>query len=195
MFKLRLCAAGCGQTAISGSELCGEHVLDPPAEALRIAGYIRENAVIRDICGGRLRYVDVDFSDKQFYGCDFFHSFFINCNFKNAIVRTSVFDFSAFIDCDCRDMKLDFVTMAGTKLRNTSFKGSDMRQLNFCGASIHNCDLSETDLYNSRFIMANIRGTNISDSNLKKVSFVAAEIEDVNFKFSSTNEAVFENEG
>ncbi|MDR2795581.1 MAG: hypothetical protein LBB47_02575, partial [Spirochaetaceae bacterium] len=35
MFKERLCAAGCGNSAISGSELCGPHCADPPGEARR----------------------------------------------------------------------------------------------------------------------------------------------------------------
>ncbi|MDR2102375.1 MAG: pentapeptide repeat-containing protein, partial [Treponema sp.] len=72
MFTLIPCAAGCGRSAISGTNICAVHAADPAKEMARIAAYIGERQIIKDLNAPGLSFEGTDFSHRQFYGCNFY---------------------------------------------------------------------------------------------------------------------------
>ena len=110
MFKRTPCAAGCGNGAISGSELCGLHCADPRKEARRIAADIFGKNTICDLDAAHLSFEDHDFSSKHFYGCNFTEDCFKSCLFRGVLARMVFFDGSVFNDCDFSNCDLQFLS-------------------------------------------------------------------------------------
>lgn len=192
MFEFVNCAAGCGNSAISGSELCGLHCADPDAESMRLAACIMKDNVVYDLNAARLRFQNKDFSRHEFYGCNFMESVFTSCYFTGCMMRMDIFDMSQFIDCDFTKSDLRSVSFGGCLFQNCNFQDSELSHLNFCGAKIENSLYSHSNLYNSRFNGAHIIDTKMDDCNLKKTFFINSYQENSSFKSSNTAEAVFE---
>ncbi|MFP3090999.1 pentapeptide repeat-containing protein [Treponema sp. TIM-1] len=192
MFKVIPCAAGCGHTALSGSTTCAVHAADPGKEAARIAAYIHDRKIIKDLNAAGLRFESVDFSHRHFYGCNFIRSEFSMCLFTENLVRMSFFDFGIFTNCDFSKSDLQFLSFAGSTLRNCTFENSELVNINYGGAVISDCTFNYSNLYNSRFIDSVIELTDFIDCNVKKTYFIKSKQEGISFKSSNTAEAVFE---
>jgi hypothetical protein len=194
MFKKTPCAAGCGNGAISGSELCGLHCAEPRKEAYRIASYILGQNTIRDLNAAHLRFEDNNFSSKQFYGCNFIESYFKNGLFSGSFMRMVFFDGSVFVDCDFSNSDLQFLSFGNCVFENCKFNDSELIHLNFNATSFSRSSFDHSNLYNSRFNMAKLEQTSIEDCNLKNVYFFNFEQTDVSFRYSNTKDAFFEME-
>ncbi|MDR2258592.1 MAG: pentapeptide repeat-containing protein, partial [Treponema sp.] len=66
MFAIIPCAAGCGRAAITGSRICAVHAANPALESERIAEYIAQRLVIKDLNAPGLHFDSIDFSRRQF---------------------------------------------------------------------------------------------------------------------------------
>jgi uncharacterized protein YjbI with pentapeptide repeats len=191
MFSLALCAAGCGQLAVTGSALCADHSADRGAESERVSGIIREAQHIHNFSAGRLAFYDADFSKKRITASCFFKSVFTNCNFTKSLFRTGFFDFAVFENCDFRETNMEFLSFGGATFKDCAFNNSELTHLNFSGVKIQNCDFSGSNLYNSRFIAAKIQNTLMVDCNVKKVFFIGAAVGELDLHASNDKEAVY----
>jgi len=81
MFVLNSCAAGCGRPAITGSALCAIHSANSHDDALRLTEFILNEKYVKDISAQGLHFEGVDFSKRQFYGCNFSGATFSMCLF------------------------------------------------------------------------------------------------------------------
>ncbi|MDR2865155.1 MAG: pentapeptide repeat-containing protein [Spirochaetaceae bacterium] len=194
MFEFKPCAAGCGNGAITGSNLCGLHCVDRDTESRRLAMYITERKELHNLCVSHLIFKNQDFSSREYYGCNFMESIFISCSFKKSRMRMTFFDMSIFNDCDFSNCDTQFLSFGGASLQSCAFQDSELVHLNFCGAMISNCEFSHSNLYNSRFNSTQINNTQIDDCNIKKVFFINSIMKNVSLKYSNTAEAVFEYE-
>ncbi|MDR0382891.1 MAG: pentapeptide repeat-containing protein, partial [Spirochaetaceae bacterium] len=192
MFKNVPCVAGCGNAAVSGSDLCGLHCVDPQKEAARISENILSLNNVCDLSAGYLRFKNKDFSSKHFSGCNFTESYFESCAFNGSTFRMTFFDASVFIDCDFSNSDMEFVSFGLCVFENCKFNDSELIHLNFNGATISQCSFDHSDLYSSRFNMAKIARTTIADCNVKNVFFINCGQDDVSFKSSNTKDAFFE---
>jgi uncharacterized protein YjbI with pentapeptide repeats len=192
MFTLTPCAAGCGQPAITGSQLCACHVADPEKEAARLGQYISQRRLIKDLSAPALHFESTDFSHRQFFGCNFNEASFDMCLFTGSYVRMTFFDFSRFENCDFSKSDLQFISFAGCMMLNCTFEGSELVHVNYGGAIIKGCTFNNSNLYNSRFINASISDSDFVDCNLKKTHFFKLKQERLSFKSSNTAEAIFD---
>lgn len=192
MFTLSLCAAGCGQAAITGSNLCFAHQGNPELETIRIADYITEHKIIADLNAQMIHFENIDFSRCQFDGCNFKQARFSMCVFTGTKMRMSFFDFADFSSCDFSKSDLQFLSFAGSRIHNCTFEGSELLHLNFLGTSIFETTFDNSNLYNSRFINSTIMRSDFINCNLKRVNFHGSRREEINFKSSNTAEALFE---
>jgi uncharacterized protein YjbI with pentapeptide repeats len=192
MFTVIPCAAGCGRTALSGSQTCAVHAANRNKETARIAAYILDQDVIKDLCAPDLHFESVDFSRRSFYGCNFHGASFSMCLFTRTSMRMCFFDFAFFNNCDFSHSDLQFTSFAGSGIRNCTFEGSELVHLNFGGAHISESTFNDSNLYNSRFIGAEMEYSDFIDCNTKKTYFVKTKQEGISFKSSNTAEAVFE---
>jgi uncharacterized protein YjbI with pentapeptide repeats len=195
MFTIIPCAAGCGRAAITGSTTCAVHAVNREGEAERIAGYIHDRKVIKDLNASGLHFESVDFSQRSFYGCNFQTASFTMCLFTGDLMRMSFFDFAAFTNCDFSKTDLQFLSFAGADLRDCTFENSELLHLNYGGAVISDCTFNNSNLYNSRFINAAIELSDFVDCNIKRTCFIRCKQEGVSFRSSNTAEAMFEMEG
>jgi uncharacterized protein YjbI with pentapeptide repeats len=191
MFSLSPCAAGCGRTAITGSQLCALHVANERREAERMGQYISERMVIKDLNASGLHFASIDFSHRKFYGCNFKGATFSMCLFTESLMRMVFFDFGVFQNCDFSKSDLQFLSFAGAKIRDCTFEGSELVHLNYGGAVIRDCTFNKSNLYNSRFINADMEYSDFIDCNIKKTCFIRAKQEGISFKSSNTAEAIF----
>jgi uncharacterized protein YjbI with pentapeptide repeats len=194
MFTVSPCAAGCGRAAISGSNICYTHQANPEQEILRITQYIAQNKSIKDISVAGMRFENIDFSRRQFYGCNFREAVFLKCILSETSMRMSFFDFADFDACDFSKSDLQFLSFAGARFRSCIFDGSELVHVNFIGASVSGTSFNNSNLYNSRFINAELEKSQFIDCNLKKTWFIGARQNEIEFKSSNTAEAVFEME-
>jgi uncharacterized protein YjbI with pentapeptide repeats len=98
MFMIKPCAAGCGRSAITGTNTCALHSANQAKEAERIAALITEQQTIKDINAAGLHFIGVDFSKRRFFGCNFYQSKFSMCLFSETFLRMSFFDFATLLD-------------------------------------------------------------------------------------------------
>jgi uncharacterized protein YjbI with pentapeptide repeats len=194
MFSIIPCAAGCGRAAISGSQICAVHSANPAGDSERIAAHIGERETVKDLNAPGLHFDSIDFSRRQFFGCNFKGASFSMCLFTNSVMRMGFFDFSVFYNCDFSRSDLQFLSFAGSTLRNCTFEGSELVNINFGGAVISDCTFNNSNLYNSRFIGSDIELSDFIDCNLKRTYFIGARQEGVSFKSSNTAESVFTEE-
>jgi uncharacterized protein YjbI with pentapeptide repeats len=217
MFEYKPCAAGCGNSALSGSELCALHSADSTAEASRIVGYMLGGGQVHSLNAAYLKYQNIVFTRHEFYGCNFENSEFISCTFTECNMRLDFFDFATFTDCKFIKSDMRSVSFGGAIFERCSFEDSELLHLNFCGASIKDTIFCHSNLYNSRFNNAKIgkignmeplnnaagesnalaeagsgvTGFEINDCNVKKVFFINVKQSDIKFRSSNTAEAIF----
>jgi uncharacterized protein YjbI with pentapeptide repeats len=194
MFSLIPCAAGCGKSAITGSQLCAIHAASPEREGARIGEYIAKRRIIKDLNAPGLHFESVDFSHRQFFGCNFNEASFDMCLFTGSLMRMVFFDFSRFENCDFSKTDMQFLSFAGCRFVNCTFEGSELVHLNYGGSVIKGCTFNNSNLYNSRFISTDVFHTDFVNCNLKKTNFIRLKQEQVNYKSSNTAEAIFEEE-
>ena len=75
MFIFDPCAAGCGNIALTGSNLCGIHCVDQSAEARRICSLIEGQNNIVNLNAAQLKFENVNFSGKHFSGSNLQNQF------------------------------------------------------------------------------------------------------------------------
>jgi uncharacterized protein YjbI with pentapeptide repeats len=191
MFIINPCAAGCGRPSITGSSLCFIHQANPEQEYRRVCAYIEENKLIKDMNVSGIRFENIDFSNRHFYGCNFRDTTYVRCVFSNVKIRMSFFDFSDFSNCDFARSNIQFLSFAGANFRNCNFEESEIVHANFGGATVIDTSFNNSNLYNSRFISADLNKAAFINCNLKRVNFINSKQNDILFKLSNTAESVF----
>ncbi|MDR1904115.1 MAG: pentapeptide repeat-containing protein [Treponema sp.] len=190
MFTFIPCAAGCGRSAITGSNICAVHSAEAEAEAKRIALYIAGEETITDLNAEGLRFDEVDFSGRRFDGCTFQNASFYRCNFSSSFMRVCFFDFANLSECNFEKSNLTFLSFAGASISNSTFRYSEICNVNYGGCVISGVVFDHSKLYNSRFIRANLEDTSIIDCDLKQVNLIKICKTNVIIKSSNTNEAI-----
>ncbi|MCL2270594.1 MAG: pentapeptide repeat-containing protein [Treponema sp.] len=194
VFAINPCAAGCGRPAINGSNICFLHQANQEQETQRIVASITESSTVKDMCVIGMRFTDVDFSNRRYYGCNFREAVFSKCLFTGSLMRMCFFDFAEFTDCDFSKSDLQFLSFAGARISNSLFEESELVHANFLGAAVSGTSFNHSNLYNSRFINAQLEKSEFVNCNLKRVYFINASQKDTNFKASNTAEAIHEME-
>jgi uncharacterized protein YjbI with pentapeptide repeats len=113
MFTISPCAAGCGRSAISGSNICFVHQANQEQEIKRIENYIAGEKTIKDLNAAGIRFTEVDFSGRRFFGCNFKEASFSKCIFSDTVMRMCFFFFFYFFECDFFAMDLQFLFFFG----------------------------------------------------------------------------------
>lgn len=202
MFSYEICSKqGCHKLALSrflpngeivGSDsFCLEHHPDIEGFKIDLINYIKNHEKIIGLSAYGLKFENLDFSGKKFYGCNMQHCTFSNIHTENFRSRISSFDFSIFSDCNLIASNLQFVSLAGAKFSHVLFTNSDLIQNNFCGIQAYQSSFDDSDLYNSRFIRANLIDTSFQNCNIKRTNFTEIKKSNVSFKLSNTREAHF----
>lgn len=173
---------------------CIEHTPDKEAAALSIRQYIETHQKIIGLSACGMDITQIDFSDKEFYGCNFQHSKFNGIHSNGARLRMCILDFSTFTDCDMLNSNIQFCSFAGSRFVHMLFTGSDLVQSNFNGISAYQCSFDDSDFYASRFIKAMLMNTSMSNCNLKRAIFYDCTRERVSFRLSNTREAFLSRE-
>jgi uncharacterized protein YjbI with pentapeptide repeats len=192
MFTISPCAAGCGRPAITGSNICFIHQANPEQETRRISELIITMDIVKDLNASGMRFENIDFSRRRFYGCNFREASFSKCVLSETVMRLSLFEFATFYQCEFSKTDLQFLSFAGARIRNCSFEGSELAHVNFVGAAVSDTVFNNSDLYNSRFINADLEASGFVNCNLKRTYFISARQQAISFKASNTAEAVFE---
>jgi uncharacterized protein YjbI with pentapeptide repeats len=198
IFEHRPCAAGCGNGAISGSELCALHCADRASESNRLVNHILSKTQVSGLSAAYLKYENITFIRREFYGCNFFNAEFVSCTFTECNMRLDFFDFATFTNCKFVKSDMRSVSFGGSSLDHCLFEDSELLHINFCGAKINDTLFCHSNLYNSRFNNSKIKGgvdmakgLEINDCNVKKVFFINVNQDDIKFKSSNSAEAVF----
>jgi uncharacterized protein YjbI with pentapeptide repeats len=194
MFKVVLCAAGCGRSAITGSSLCAVHVADSRRETARIVRLIKEQTCMTNLNAAGLHFENEDFSNRSFYECNFIDASFSQCIFTGTFMRLVFFDFAVFFYGNLTKSDIQFSSFAGAKFYSCTFEDSELPHLNYTGTIISDCSFNHSNLYNSRFINADLDHSNFIDCTLTHANFIGAKQNVVSFKASNTAEAVFKQE-
>ena len=202
MFSLNVCShPECRKQAVTRFDknsqilqtagFCLEH--DPHAEETvnAIFTYIQNNNKIIGINMSGVRFENIDFTDKKFYGCNLQKCSFINVHSEFCRMRMSMLDFSIFGDCNMLNSNMQFTSFAGCSFSHVLWTNSDLVHNNFSGIIAQQSSFDDSDLYNSRFIRAKLINTSIRNCNIKKTFFYDAVFDNVSFKQSNTREAVF----
>ena len=206
MFSLNKCLVkSCGNIAVSTFDASGniadkenyclDHTPDPGKAQQEIYNYIKNHDKIVGLNTAGMTFMNIDLTNKRFYGCNFMHCTFTNLHSEGFRSRMSIFDFAVFIDCNLLNCNMQFTSFAGCTFMHTLFTGSDMIQNNFNGITSLQSSFDDSDLYNSRFIRAKLVNTSFRNCNIKKTMFIDLDQENVSFKMSNTNEAVFDVRG
>ncbi len=174
---------------------CLDHIPDPGKIKQDIYNYIANHDKIIGLCASGLIFQDIDFSNKEFYGCNFHRCTFINIHAENVLTHMCIFDFAVFNDCSFIKSNSMFTSFSGSTFFHTIFTSSDMVQDNFNGIKAYQSSFDDSDLFNSRFIMATLVDTSMQNCNLKHTLFYNSERTNVSFKMSNTREALFDRKG
>ena len=78
---------------------CLDHIPDPGKLKQDIYNYIKNNNKIIGLCASGLIFQDIDFSNKEFYGCNFHRCTFTNIHSEKVLTHMCIFDFAVFNDC------------------------------------------------------------------------------------------------
>ena len=202
MFSHELCSKpGCHRLALSRfnekgeltstNSFCLEHYPNLEEFKDQIIHYFSKNEKIVGLSAYGMKFDNLDFSGKKFYGCNMQHCIFSNIRTDKFRSRISSYDFSIFSDCDFGNSNIHFVSLAGAKFSHVLFTKSDLIQNNFCGIQSYQSSFDKSNLYKSRFIRANLVDTSFIDCNVKRTNFAEIQFSNINFKLSNTGEAVF----
>ena len=176
---------------VSTDSFCLEHHPDLEAYKFELVNHIKNHDKIIGLSAYGLKFENLDFSGKKFYGCNLQHCIFSNIHTENFRSRISSYDFSIFSDCNLIASNLQFISLAGAKFSHVLFTNSDLVQNNFCGIQAYQSSFDDSDLYNSRFIRANLIDTSFRNCNIKRTNFAEIQHTNVSFKLSNTREAIF----
>lgn len=174
---------------------CFEHTPDREKARLALRHYIETHQKIVGLSACGIDILKNDFSNKEFYGCNFQRSKFTGIHSDGLLLRMCILDFSTFTDCDMVNSNFQFCSFAGTKFVHVLFTGSDLIQCNFNGITAYQCSFDDSDFYSSRFIRAMLMNTSLSNCNLKRTIFYDSAREHVSFRLSNTREAFLSREG
>ncbi|MCR4735850.1 MAG: pentapeptide repeat-containing protein [Treponema sp.] len=174
---------------------CLDHTPNPGKVKNDIYNYIQSHEKIIGLTACGLIFKDIDFSNKQFISCNFYHCTFTNIHCQNVIIRMSFFDFAVFNDCAFINSNILFSSFSGSTFSHTLFTSSDIIQNNFNGIKGFQSSFDNSDLFNSRFIKAILENTSFRNCNIKKTLFQSSVRRNVSFKMSNTREAIFNLEG
>lgn len=174
---------------------CLDHIPNPGKAMNDIYGYISTHDKIIGLTACGMIFKDIDFSNKQFIGCNFFHCTFTGINSEQTVFRLCIFDYAAINDCNMTHINTLFSSFSGCTFSHTLFTSSDMIQTNFNGIKAFQTSFDDSDLYNSRFILSQLVDTSFRNCNLKKTEFFDSIRTNVSFKMSNTREALFDRAG
>jgi fluoroquinolone resistance protein len=122
------------------------------------------------------RFDSCSFQEAEFSACTFRESLFVGCNLSVMKVPNSRFVDVTFQRCKVTGVNwtaaqlsaigmaltfeeqcvLDYSVFLGLKLRNTAFRHSTAREVDFTDADLSGCDFSGTDLSGARFNRTNL---------------------------------------
>jgi len=170
---------------------CLEHIPDPGLIKEQIYNYIANNDKIVGLNACGMNFLDINLSNKQFFGCNFSHCTFTNIHSDNTTLKMCIFDYTVFYDCNLINNHSLFTSYSQCTFTHTLFTSSDMIQSNFNCIKAYQSSFDNSDLYNSRFIKATLVDTSFRNCNLKKCNFIDSKRVNVSFKMSNTREAVF----
>ncbi|MGL4982035.1 MAG: pentapeptide repeat-containing protein [Treponemataceae bacterium] len=176
---------------VNDSWFCLEHCPDPKKACADIHQYITENDKIISLNADYLSFVDMDFANKKFYGCNFQHCVFTNIQSENCRLRMVFFDFSSFSDSNLLHSNVQYTSFAGCTFSHVLWTNSDLVHNNFSGITSYQSSFDDSDLYNSRFIRSKLIATSFQNCNIKSTCFYDADKQNVSFKASNTREADF----
>lgn len=174
---------------------CLDHIPNPGKLKDQIYNYIKKNEKIIGLNANGLIFSDIDFSNKQFIGCNFSHCTFTNLHAENTKTHLCIFDYAFFYDCNMIHNNLLFSSYAQCTFMHTLFTSSDVVQINFNGVKSYQSSFDDSDLFCSQFIKATLVDTSFRNCNLKKCSFINSTRKNVSFKMSNTREAIFNKVG
>ena len=196
MFEFKRCTApGCDTSALPGLELCANHYPRAGGYADSVLAKLSPSNTVKNISLAGLRVEGMDLSGKRFYACSFMRSSLKNVTFAGCTFRMCFFDFSEVDSCDFSGLDAQFCSFAGARLFNASFENSELIHNNFDGIRSVGCTFNGSNLYNSRFIMAEFEQTDFKDCNAKNTFFPAIRQHHVSWKYTNTEEAVWNLDG
>lgn len=97
------------------------------------------------------------------------------------------------IDSDIREANLKNVIFYNSKIARLSFRGKDLREINFIKTVILEVDLCNANLKKAIFENSIIKWTKINNSSLKESCFIKNEFTGVSFCGSEIEGAIFKN--
>jgi uncharacterized protein YjbI with pentapeptide repeats len=193
MFAFTRCeVSGCQLAAITGQRFCALHHPDPARGSSDISELLAEGETIKDINLSGISLEGLNLGKRHFYGCNLSHAKLRNVLFTGAVFRMCFFDFANMDSCDFSSSDIQFCSLAGCEISNSSFENSEFVHNNFNGSHTKECTFNYSNLYNSRFIRATFEATDFVDCNMKKAFFLRTTEKEVSFKFSNTQEALFD---
>jgi len=180
---------------IEESAYCLDHEPNPGSVKDKIFDYVSKHDKIVGLNASGVIFNDINFSNKQFFGCTFTHCTFTNIHSNNTKMRMCVFDYAVFNDCNLVNSHSLFTSFSQCTFTHTLFTSSDMIQNNFNGIKSYQSSFDDSDLFNCRFRKSSLIDTSFRNCNLKKCNFIDSYRSNVSFKMSNTREAIFDELG
>jgi len=192
MFVPRPCAhRGCGRPALSGSDSCVVHHVDPVAHVKEILRVAHTSARMQDLDLAGITLEDEDLSGIDISGCRLTAANFARVRFSRTKIYLSFLDRTAMLECDFSGVNIVNSVLAGSRIENCPFTDSEIIQGNFLGISGVSVTFDHSDLYGCRFIGSWMKNVSMRDCNVTRAYFDSSHRTVIDFHLSNTNEAVF----
>jgi uncharacterized protein YjbI with pentapeptide repeats len=101
---------------------------------------------------------------------------FINCDFEDIFLGSSVFGRCHFQSCTLKNVFSRKATFSGCNFRDCSFRGGEFRRADFYDSSFENCDFVSVLLRGSYFKTCKFKRTRFFKGDLNFISVIDAKV-------------------
>jgi uncharacterized protein YjbI with pentapeptide repeats len=145
---------------------------------------MKQNKLIENLTFENDDYTGKAISKNEFYRCNFYRCNFSDCNLLN----------NNFIDCSFADCNLSMVKLAGSALKNVTFKNSKLIGIDFseCNDFLFKVDFENCILDFSYYLKKKMTKTSFKGCSIKDANFSDTDLSQSLFSQCDLNGTVFE---